>query len=214
MSVPSAPAPTLYTRVAGPGVVMPTPEVMKNVAVYRDLQVDPHAFVDKSDPSKRLPIKYVISTDNKAAPAGISTPHRFHMCFIESRAGNSPVIHAHAYREIFMPLKGTYRIYFNKDPEQHVELGPYDTFSVPPMLWRRVVDQVEPGTPWLIMVLYVDVYVSIPGIFVPQEVIDADRARGHDPYASGASGAPSAPSAPGGPGGPATPGGPVPGGAR
>jgi len=23
------------------------------------------------------------------------------------------------------------------------------------------------------------------GIFVPQEVIDADRARGHDPYAKG-----------------------------
>jgi hypothetical protein len=124
----------------------------------------------------------VISTDNKAAPAGISTPHRFHMCFIESRAGNSPVIHAHG-PQIFMPLKGTYRIYYNKDPEQFVELGPYDTFSVPPMLWRRVEQQGEPGTPGMIMVMYDDVDDPNTGIFVPQEVIDADRASGHDPYA-------------------------------
>ena len=63
---------THYTRVAGPGINMPVEEVMKNVAFYRDLMVDPNAFVDKADPTKRLPIKYVISTDNKAAPAGIS----------------------------------------------------------------------------------------------------------------------------------------------
>jgi len=179
----STPGPTLYTRVAGEGINLSTDEVMRNVAFYRDLRPDPNAFVDKADPTKRLPIKYVISTDNKAAPAGISTPHRFHMCFIESRAGNSPVIHAHEYREIFMPLKGIYRIYYNKDPEEFVELGPYDTFSVPPMLWRRVEQQGEPGTQGMIMVMYDDVDDPNTGIFVPQEVIDADRASGHDPYA-------------------------------
>jgi hypothetical protein len=183
----STPGPTLYTRVAGEGIEMPVEEVMKNVAFYRDLVVDPNAFVDKADPTKRLPIKYVISTDHKAAPAGIATPHKFHMCFIESKAGNSPVIHAHEYREIFMPLKGTYRIYFNKDPEQFVELGPYDTFSVPPRLWRRVEQQGEPGTQGMIMVMYDDVEDPNTGIFVPQEVIDADRARGHDPYAKASS---------------------------
>jgi len=177
---------TLYKRVAGEGINMPVDEVMKNVAFYRDLQVDPNAFVDKANPSKRLPIKYVISTDNKAAPAGIATPHSFHMCFIESRAGNSPVIHAHTYREIFMPIKGVYRIYFNKDPEDYVELGPFDTFSVPPMLWRRVEQQGEPGTQGMIMVMYDDVEDPNTGIFVPQEVIDADISSGIDPYAKAA----------------------------
>lgn len=174
---------THYTRVAGPGVNMPTAEVMRNVALYRDLQVDPNAFVDKDDPTKRLPIKYVISTDNKAAPAGISTPHSFHIAFIESKAGNSPVIHAHEYREIFMPLKGRYRIYYNRDPEEFVELGPYDTFSVPPLLWRRVEQQGERGEPGMVMVIYDNVADPNQGIFVPQEVIDADRATGIDPYA-------------------------------
>ncbi|NBS45808.1 MAG: hypothetical protein EBS99_02015 [Betaproteobacteria bacterium] len=177
---------TLYKRVAGEGINMPTDEVMKNVAFYRDLQADPNAFVDKSNPGKRLPIKYVISTDHKAAPAGIATPHSFHMCFIESRAGNSPVIHAHTYREIFMPIKGVYRIYFNKDPEEFVELGPFDTFSVPPMLWRRVEQQGEPGTQGMIMVMYDNVEDPNTGIFVPQEVIDADIASGIDPYAKAA----------------------------
>ncbi|MBL8377683.1 MAG: hypothetical protein JNM79_07445 [Burkholderiales bacterium] len=182
----SAPGTTHYTRVAGPGVEMPTAEVMKNVAFYRDLMVDPNAFVDKADPTKRLPIKYVISTDNKAAPAGIATPHSFHMCFIESRAGNSPVIHAHEYREIFMPIKGRYRIFFNKDPEEFVELGPFDTFSVPPMLWRRVEQQGEPGEPGMVMVIYDNVEDPNRGLFVPQEVIDADQAAGFDPYAKSA----------------------------
>jgi len=177
---------TLYTRIAGDGINMPVAEVMKNVAFYRDLQPDPNAFVDKSNPTKRLPIKYVISTDNRAAPAGISTPHSFHMCFIESRAGNSPVVHAHTYREIFMPIKGVYRIYFNKDPEAFVELGPFDTFSVPPMLWRRVEQQGEPGTQGMIMVMYDNVEDPNTGIFVPQEVIDADMASGVNPYAKAA----------------------------
>lgn len=182
----SNPGTTHYTRVAGDGIEMPVDEVMKNVAFYRDLQPDPNAFVDKSDPTKRLPIKYVISSGHKAAPAGIATKHSFHLSFIESKAGNSPVIHAHEYREIFMPLKGTYRIYFNKDPEQFVELGPYDTFSVPPRLWRRVEQQGAPGTAGMIMVIYDDVEDPNTGIFVPQEVIDADRASGVDPYARSA----------------------------
>ena len=174
---------TVYRRVAGPGINMPVEEVMKNVAMYSDLINDPNAFVDKSNPSKRLPIKWVISTDNKAAPAGIASPHSFHMSFIESKAGNSPVIHAHEYREIFMPIRGRYRIYFNKDSENHVELGPFDTFSVPPMLWRRVEQQGEPGEPGMIMVIYDNVDDPNTGIFVPQEIIDADKAAGRDPYA-------------------------------
>lgn len=179
----SNPGTTHYSRVAGEGINMTTEEVMKNVAFYRDLVVDPNAFVDKSDPTKRLPIKYVISSDNRAAPAGISTKHSFHLCFIESKAGNSPVIHQHEYREIFMPLKGTYRIFFNKDPEEFVELKPYDTFSVPPRLWRRVEQQGEPGTQGMIMVIFDNVEDPNKGIFVPQEVVDADRASGFDPYA-------------------------------
>ncbi len=176
-------ATTPYTRVAGPGVDMSVEEVMKNVAFYRDLVPDPNAFVDKSDPTKRLPIKWVISTDHRAAPAGIATPHGFHMSFVETKAGNSPVVHTHEYREIFMPIKGRYRIYFNKNSEHHVELGPFDTFSVPPMLWRRVEQQGESGESGMLMVIYDNVEDPNTGIFVPQEIIDADNAAGSDPYA-------------------------------
>jgi mannose-6-phosphate isomerase-like protein (cupin superfamily) len=179
MSVPSKT--TQYARVAGPGIDMPPEEVMKNVVLYKDLVADPNAFVDKTS-GKRLPIKWVISTDNKAALAGISTPHSFHMTFIESRAGNSPVIHAHEYREIFMPIKGRYRIYFNKNSEHFVELGPLDTFSVPPMLWRRVEQQGEPGQEGLIVVIYDNVEDPNGGIYVPQEIIDADEAAGRNFY--------------------------------
>lgn len=176
------PGTTQYRRVAGPGINMPVEDVMKNVALYADLRVDPNAFVNK-DTGERLPIKWVISTDHKAAPAGIATAHSFHMSFIESAAGDSPVIHAHAYREIFMPIKGRYRIYFNRNSENFVELGPCDTFSVPPMLWRRVEQVGEKGSRGMILVMYDNVEDPNRGLFVPQEIIDADNARGIDPYA-------------------------------
>lgn len=173
---------TPYRRVVGHGVNMDVDDVMKNVALYQDLKVDPNAFIDKTT-GERLPIKWVISPDNKAAPAGISTSHGLHIAFIESSAGSSPVIHSHEYREIFMPIKGRYRIYFNRNSENHVELGPQDTFSVPPHLWRRVEQIGEKGTKGMMMVIYDNVVDPNKGIFVPPEVLEADKARGVDPYA-------------------------------
>ena len=174
---------TPYRRVVGHGVNMDVADVMENVALYQDLKVDPNAFVDKTT-GKPLPIKWAISPDNKAAPAGISTPHGLHIAFIESKAGASPVIHSHEYREIFMPVKGRYRIYFNRNSENYVELGPQDTFSVPPHLWRRVEQQGKKGTKGMMMVIYDNVIDPNNGIFVPPEVVEADKARGVDPYAN------------------------------
>ena len=173
------PTTTIYERKLGPGVNMDPAEVLRNVAYYKDLGADPNAFRDKGN-NKPLPIKYVISTDSKAGPAGIETPHRFHMCFIESKVGNSPVIHAHEYREVFMPIRGRYAIYFNENSDERVELGPLDCFSVPPYLWRRV-EQIPDGDNTMngmIMVIYDDVEDPNTGIFVPQSVLDADKAAG------------------------------------
>lgn len=178
---------TRYQRVAGPGVDMPVDDVMKNVARFNALEPDPNAFVDRSDPARRLAIRWPISPGHRAGPAGIATPHSFHMSFVESRAGNSPVVHAHAYREVFMPIEGIYRVYFNRECRDFVELGRFDTFSVPPLLWRRVEQQGSPGERGLLLVIYDNVEDPNAGIFVPQEVIDEDRARGADPYARGGS---------------------------
>ena len=82
-----------------------------------------------------------------------------------------------------MPVRGNYRIFINRDSGQFVDLGPLDTFSVPPMLWRRLEQLGDPGETGLLMVLYDNVDDPNTGIFVPQEVIDADRAGGIDPYA-------------------------------
>lgn len=180
---PASSGPTRYTRVAGPGVDMPMHEVLANVARFDALQCDPNAFVDKSNPGERLAIRWPISPGNRAAPAGIATPHSFHMSFVETRTGQSPVVHTHTYREVFMPIRGTYRIYVNKDSSDFVELGPLDTFSAPPLLWRRVEQVGQSGETGLLMVIYDNVDDPNTGIFVPQEVIDADRARGVDPYA-------------------------------
>ena len=51
------------------------------------------------------------------------------------------------------------------------------------MLWRRVEQQGVPGEQGMVMVIYDNVVDPNKGLFVPQEVIDADRASGYDPYA-------------------------------
>lgn len=174
-----------YRRVAGPGLDMTPEQVLPNVARFSEMQCDPNAFVDAANPGKRLAIKWPISPGHRAAPAGIAAPHGFHMSLVETRPGSSPVVHTHEYREVFMPVNGIYRIYYNKDSSHYVELGPLDVFSVPPMLWRRVEQQGGPQETGLLMVLYDRVEDPNDGIFVPQEVITADHARGIDPYGGG-----------------------------
>lgn len=169
---------TTYKRQAGVGREMTPEEVAHYVAKFADLTPDPDAFRDANDPNKRLKIMWAISPGNTGGPAAISTPHSFHMTYIESAPGHHPVLHYHDYPEIFVCMRGQYTIHWGNKGEHKVVLDPYDAFSVPPGLMRSVENTgTETG---LVMVLYGDVEDPNAGIYVPQEVIDADKAAGRD----------------------------------
>jgi quercetin dioxygenase-like cupin family protein len=169
---------TAYKRQAGVGRKMTPAEVDAYVARFDDLTPDPDAFRDADDTSRRLKIMWAISPGNAGGPAGISAPHSFHMCYIESEPGHHPVLHYHDYPEIFVCMRGQYTIHWGDKGEHPVVLNPHDTFSVPPGLMRSVENTgSETG---LVMVLFGDVEDPNAGIYVPQEVIDADRKAGRD----------------------------------
>jgi quercetin dioxygenase-like cupin family protein len=169
---------TAYKRRAGIGREMTPDEVGAYVAKFDALMPDPNAFRDASDPNRRLKIMWAISPGNAGGPAAITAPHSFHMTYIESEPGHHPVLHYHDYPEIFVCLRGQYTIHWGNKGEHGVVLNPYDVFSVPPGLMRSVENTgTETG---LVMVLYGDVADPNAGIFVPQEVIDADTAAGRD----------------------------------
>ena len=165
-----------YARQAGIGREMRPAEVDAYVARFDALIPDPNAFRDAKDPNRRLKIMWAISPGNAGGPAAITAPHSLHMCYIESEPGHHPVLHYHDYAEIFVCMRGQYTIHWGNKGEHKVVLNPHDTFSVPPGLMRSVENTgSETG---LVMVLFGDVADPNAGIFVPQEVIDADRAAG------------------------------------
>ncbi|MEK9660125.1 MAG: cupin domain-containing protein [Alphaproteobacteria bacterium] len=171
-------AKTAYKRQAGVGREMTPDEVGAYVAKFGELTPDPDAFRDANDPNRRLKIMWAISPNNMGGPAAISAPHSFHMTYIESEPGHHPVLHYHDYPEIFVCMRGQYTIHWGNKGENRVVLDPFDTFSVPPGLMRSVENTgTETG---LVMVLYGDVEDPNAGIYVPQEVIDADKAAGRD----------------------------------
>lgn len=177
-SAATKPVRTPYRRRPGEAIDMSRAEIGAWTAPFADLQPDPDAFRDADDPERRLGIRWVISPDSMAGPAAIETPHSFHLCYIRSEPGHHPVLHAHEYTETFICMEGEYTIHWGEDGGEKVVLGPYDTFSVPPRVWRSVENTgSETGQ---IMVIYGDHPDPNAGIYVPQSVIDADRTAGRD----------------------------------
>jgi mannose-6-phosphate isomerase-like protein (cupin superfamily) len=159
-----------YRRQAGTGRAMTPAEMQQYIARYRDLREDPNAFPGVTSDASRRRICYVISPDNLAGPAAITTPHHFHLSYLESELGKAPPLHAHPYAEIFICLQGKYAIAWGDDGEHVVELEQYDTFSVPPGVMRKVYN-VSDG-PGMIIGIYDGGGDPLSGITVPQSVID------------------------------------------
>jgi len=53
--------------------------------------------------------------------------------------------------ENFMPLSGSWRIYWGDDSEHHVDLGQWDTVSVPPGTMRRFENRSDDRSHMLVM---------------------------------------------------------------
>ena len=159
-----------YRRKAGTGRQMTPAEMERYVARYKDLREDPNAFPGVTSAAARRRICYVISPDNLAGPAAITTPHNFHLSYLESEPGKAPPLHAHPYAEIFICLKGKYAIAWGDAGENVVELEQYDTFSVPAGVMRKVYN-VSDG-PGMIIGIYDGGGDPLSGITVPQSVID------------------------------------------
>ena len=70
-----------------------------------------------------------------AVPAGADN---FGAVYVTAGPGEGASWHVHRYSwENFIPLKGTWRIFWNGPVEEHVDLGPHDMVSIPPGAIRR-----------------------------------------------------------------------------
>lgn len=148
----------------------------KHVARFKDLVDDQDVFADIKNGNPRRHF-HVISEDSHLGPARITTPHHFHMSYLEVPPGVSANIHAHAAPEIFIPMTGRFQIIYNDNGTDAVDLEPLDAVSVPVGLMRtfKNVGTVN----GLLMVIYDGPGEVLGKIYVSAE--EAEKVRRESP---------------------------------
>ena len=133
-------------------------------ARYASLSWDSKAYGDVATEGRRRKIIRMIS---RAPDAPVQTPHNFQIGTIDSSRGNSPVLHAHDYPEIFIPIRSSYRVDYGTDGEKSAVLGMYDAFSLPLFVPRRFeATEVAPRESQMLSIFDTTLQDARKGIFV------------------------------------------------
>jgi quercetin dioxygenase-like cupin family protein len=119
----------------------------------------PLMFIDSLLPGHHR-LNYAVigdtASENPDFQAMLSAPHTFQIGMFKAMPGNGPAWHTHDYTEAFFPLEGTWRFYFSEDPdnqpEDFVQVEPWDLISLPPGVWRRF-ENVSDKPAWCLAVL-------------------------------------------------------------
>lgn len=132
-----------------------TPEEMKRyTARFADLVANKARTGDKIPPAAREALTARATKTVMADPMASNTPWgaggaggpipgppNFAAVIAECEPGNGPGLHSHQSSiETFTCIKGRFRIEWGDKGEHALELGLYDTVSVPPAVMRRFVN--------------------------------------------------------------------------
>lgn len=133
------------------------PEVIK----FDDLKQHgiPIMFIDSVLPGHQR-MNYALigdtASENPDFKPMITSPHRFQLGMAMCPPGQGPGYHTHDYIECFLVLKGTFRFWYGADPDRdptdYVDLGEWDTISLPAGLWRRF-ENISDDPGWFYAVL-------------------------------------------------------------
>jgi len=154
---------TQNTSLTSPAPV-PTFVPQGSFARYASLSWDQKAYGDVSTEGRRRKIIRMIS---RAPDAPVQTRHNFQIGTINSSKGNSPVLHAHDYPEIFIPVRSSYRVEYGTEGQNSAVLGLYDTFSVPLFVPRRFeATEIAPSEGQLLSIFDTTLQDARKGIFL------------------------------------------------
>ncbi len=145
----------------------------KYLARFRDLVDDQEVFADIKSPEGRRRHFHVISENGHLGPAKITTPHHFHISYLEVPPGMSAALHAHDAPEVFIPMTGKFALLYGDHGEHAVEMDPFDTFSVPIGVMRTFKNIGI--TSAILMVIYDGPGEVLGKIFVNEETAEAMR---------------------------------------
>lgn len=71
-----------------------------------------------------------------AGPQAALPAEDFHLNLVRCLPGRSAPLHSHLTQEVFIPLSGSWEVFWGPDGARSLRLGPWDVASIPPGLSR------------------------------------------------------------------------------
>ncbi len=117
----------------------------KHVVRYSDAKGSDLCFIDQRMPEHEREIINVIGmqvTENVGDPLlepKLGNAHGFSLVYNRAKAGSGsgPALHSHETEEVFVPMKGTWEVFWLEGETEHaVQLEPLDVVNVPIGIYR------------------------------------------------------------------------------
>ena len=112
----------------------------RRISLFADLKSSSNAFVDSKMLGHFKENYNIIGpgvSEDKEMESAITEGHPFNLHMVQAKPGNGAALHAHPTDEVFMPLSGRWKVFWDNDGAiEEVILGPRDVISVPPGVYR------------------------------------------------------------------------------
>jgi len=113
-------------------------EMKRRVALFADLKPSSRPLVDAVLPQYHREIYQIIGGGVIEDPA-MRPPigaDGFHLSIVRCGPGKGTGLHNHKTVEVFMPLTGRWSVIWGDEGESELQIGQYDTVSIPPGVLR------------------------------------------------------------------------------
>jgi uncharacterized RmlC-like cupin family protein len=113
-------------------------EMQQRVALFGDLKPSSRPLVDAVLPQFHRQIYQVIGGGVIEDPT-MRPPiaaDGFHLSIVKAGPGKGTGLHNHKTVEVFMPLTGRWSVIWGDEGEHELQIGQYDTISIPPGVLR------------------------------------------------------------------------------
>jgi len=113
-------------------------EMKQRVALFAELKPSARPLVDSVLPEYQREIFQIIGGGVIEDPA-MRPPiaaDGFHLSIVRCGAGKGTGLHNHKTVEVFMPLTGRWSVIWGDQGESELQIGQYDTISIPPGVLR------------------------------------------------------------------------------
>lgn len=115
--------------------VMSQAEMRARIALFAEQTPDKNLMITQSIPGMQRDIYSIIGpgvSEKDATRPAIADSTGFNVAYVGAAPGNASGLHSHEEVEVFIPISGTWSVFWNEEEaREEVVLGPIDCISVP-----------------------------------------------------------------------------------